>query len=116
MSTAPQCEPPKAAPAVFQPPLPASHPVSAQAPEEVEAAATASLLAAPPEQCDGAVVGEVKGKAPKKVWDSSRYMCEHKRRKYLCRECGGSQICAHNKVRTSCKECKGGTICDHGRR
>ena len=64
------------------------------------------------------------GKAkPKKVWDSSRYMCEHKRRKYLCRECGGSQICPHNKIKTSCKECKqasakgaGGSICDHGRR
>jgi hypothetical protein len=77
ISTAPQTEPPKAAPTVFQPPPPASHPVPAQAPEEVEAAATAALLAAPPEQGDGTVVGEVKGKAPKKVWDSSRYVCEH---------------------------------------
>jgi hypothetical protein len=40
---------------------------------------------------------DVKGKAPKK-WDSSRYMCPHNRRKYLCRDCGGSQVCEHDKV------------------
>lgn len=62
-----------------------------------------------------------RGRAKRTSWDKDRYMCEHKRRKYLCRECGGSQICEHGKVRTTCKECQedgqgGGTLCEHGRR
>jgi len=98
------------------------------APPEPHVDAPGPVVAAPPTV--GAVGGAAggvqqpeagpgaggRGKAPKKGWDSSRYMCQHKRRKYLCRECGGSQVCEHNNIKTTCKECKGGSLCEHGRR
>jgi hypothetical protein len=98
------------------PPPPPPPPSLPHEPGEPEAAALSAPDAdAAPDAGARAPSGN-KGKAPKKVWDSKRYRCEHERRKYLCRDCGGSQICEHDKVRTSCKECKGGTICEHGRR
>lgn len=42
--------------------------------------------------------------------------CIHGKRKYYCKDCGGSQICDHGKQRNSCKECKGSQICPHGKR
>ena len=33
--------------------------------------------------------------------------CPHGRRRYACKECGGSQICEHGRVRSKCKECIG---------
>jgi len=33
--------------------------------------------------------------------------CSHGKSKYICIECGGSQICLHNKRKSRCKECKG---------
>ena len=42
-------------------------------------------------------------------------LCEHGRRRSVCKECGGSQICEHGRVRSKCKECGGASICEHGR-
>ena len=41
--------------------------------------------------------------------------CEHGRRRYSCKECGGSGICEHGRLRSKCKECGGGGLCEHGR-
>ena len=44
-----------------------------------------------------------------------KYLCEHGKYKYQCRECKGSQICPHNKRKPQCKECVGSQICPHNR-
>jgi hypothetical protein len=46
---------------------------------------------------------------------SEKNKCEHNRRKYQCKECGGSAICIHNRHKSSCKECGGISICIHNR-
>ena len=33
--------------------------------------------------------------------------CPHGRDRYMCKECGGSQICEHGRQRYRCKECRG---------
>ena len=43
-------------------------------------------------------------------------ICEHKRIRSACKECGGSQICEHQRERSTCKECDGGSICAHNKR
>ena len=45
-----------------------------------------------------------------------KYLCEHGKYKYQCKECGGSQICSHNRLKAQCKECGGSQICPHGKR
>ena len=45
-----------------------------------------------------------------------KYFCEHKKYKYQCKECGGSQICPHKRQKSYCKECKGSQVCPHDRR
>ena len=45
-----------------------------------------------------------------------KYLCEHGKYKYQCKECGGSQICPHNRLKYQCKECGGSQICHHGKR
>ena len=45
-----------------------------------------------------------------------KYFCEHKKYKYQCRECKGSQICPHSRQKSRCKECGGSQICPHSRR
>ena len=45
-----------------------------------------------------------------------KYLCEHGKYKYQCKECGGSQICSHNMLKAQCKECGGSQICPHGKR
>ena len=45
-----------------------------------------------------------------------KYLCEHGKYKYQCKECGGSQICPHNRLKAQCKECGGSQICPHGKR
>ena len=45
-----------------------------------------------------------------------KYLCEHGKYKYQCKECGGAQICPHNRQKAHCKECKGSQICPHSRR
>ena len=45
-----------------------------------------------------------------------KYLCEHGKYKYQCKECGGSQICPHSRQKSRCKECKGSQICPHSRR
>ena len=42
--------------------------------------------------------------------------CKHGRRRYDCKDCGGSGICEHGRERRTCKECGGSSICEHGRR
>ena len=44
-----------------------------------------------------------------------KYLCEHGKYKYQCRECKGSQICPHSKRKSRCKECGGTQICPHNR-
>ena len=36
-----------------------------------------------------------------------KYLCEHGKYKYQCKECVGSQICSHNRLKAQCKECGG---------
>jgi hypothetical protein len=43
------------------------------------------------------------------------YTCEHNKRKYNCRECGGSVFCVHNIIKSTCKDCHGSQICKHNR-
>ena len=45
-----------------------------------------------------------------------KYLCEHGKYKYQCRECKGSQICPHNKRKPQCQECAGSQICLHSRK
>ena len=35
----------------------------------------------------------------------NNYKCIHNKRKYCCKDCGGSQICQHNKRKYYCKLC-----------
>ena len=50
-------------------------------------------------------------------------MCEHRRRKRECKECGGAAICPHGRVKYYCKECGGNQakpkasrqVCRHAR-
>ena len=44
-----------------------------------------------------------------------KYLCEHGKYKYQCKECGGTQICPHNRQKSRCKECGGSQICSHNR-
>ena len=41
-------------------------------------------------------------------------MCEHRRQRALCKECGGRGICGHGRQRNKCVECGGSGICEHG--
>jgi hypothetical protein len=41
-------------------------------------------------------------------------MCEHKRRRYYCRDCQGAGACEHNNRRWRCRECNGAYTCEHG--
>ena len=47
----------------------------------------------------------------------SRGLCEHKRQKSQCKECGGSGVCEHNRVKHKCKDCGGSSsgLCEHKR-
>lgn len=38
--------------------------------------------------------------------------CEHGKKKYYCKDCGGQGICEHSRRKDSCKEC--GSVCEHG--
>jgi hypothetical protein len=42
--------------------------------------------------------------------------CEHGKRKYRCKNCGGIGICEHGKIKSQCKNCNGTQICEHGKR
>ncbi len=39
--------------------------------------------------------------------------CEHGKKKYLCKDCGGNGICEHNKRKQYCIICGGKSICEH---
>jgi hypothetical protein len=40
-------------------------------------------------------------------------ICEHARRKTLCKECGGGSLCKHGKQKQLCRLCDGSSLCDH---
>ena len=42
-------------------------------------------------------------------------ICEHGRRRYRCKDCGGSSICVHRREKRMCKQCGGNGLCQHGR-
>ena len=42
-----------------------------------------------------------------------KYLCEHEKYKYQCKECKGSQICPHNRRKSHCKECEWTQVCPH---
>ena len=42
-------------------------------------------------------------------------LCQHGKRREICRRCGGSSICEHGKRRACCRECGGSSLCQHGR-
>merc|ERR1712166_641599 len=42
-------------------------------------------------------------------------ICQHGRRRYTCKKCGGKGICSHGRQRYQCKDCGGGGICRHAR-
>ena len=44
-----------------------------------------------------------------------KYLCEHGKYKYQCKECKGTQICPHNRQKSRCRECGGSQICSHNR-
>lgn len=41
--------------------------------------------------------------------------CEHGRRKFNCRPCGGSSFCSHGRQKSRCRDCGGSSFCPHGR-
>ena len=42
--------------------------------------------------------------------------CPHNRKKKtICKECGGGSIFQHKRLKSQCKECGGGSICPHNR-
>jgi hypothetical protein len=45
----------------------------------------------------------------------SNKRCEHGKRQYFCRQCGGRGVCSHGKQKNRCKDCGGASICEHGR-
>ena len=59
---------------------------------------------------------EIRDMAETRTEHYLKYLCEHGKYKYQCRECKGSQICPHNKRKPQCKECAGSQICLHSRK
>ena len=45
-----------------------------------------------------------------------KYLCEHEKYKYQCKECKGTQVCPHNRQKSHCKECKGSQVCPHNKK
>jgi hypothetical protein len=43
-------------------------------------------------------------------------VCEHKRQRRRCIECGGANVCEHKRRRQNCIECGGANVCEHKRR
>ena len=48
--------------------------------------------------------------------ENEKYQCAHRKRKYICVFCHGSQICLHNKIKYKCKHCWSSQFCSRGRR
>lgn len=51
----------------------------------------------------------------KKKTNRDNTKCPHGRRKYHCKDCGGTGICEHGKHRFVCIQCNGSQICQHDR-
>lgn len=49
------------------------------------------------------------------IWNGKRFLCEHGRQRYRCKDCGGGAFCQHGKRKCTCKKCGGSSICEHGR-
>ena len=39
------------------------------------------------------------------IWNGRSLLCEHKKQRSRCKDCGGSQICEHDRQRITCKQC-----------
>ena len=40
-------------------------------------------------------------------------ICEHKKKRYICKICHGSSICEHDREKSRCRDCHGSSICEH---
>lgn len=49
-------------------------------------------------------------------WNGYRFLCEHGKQKYQCRDCGGSAFCDHGRRKTYCRDCGGSGLCGHSKR
>eukprot|EP00611_Tribonema_gayanum_P018905 TRINITY_DN3219_c0_g2_i2.p2 TRINITY_DN3219_c0_g2~~TRINITY_DN3219_c0_g2_i2.p2 ORF type:complete len:163 (-),score=56.05 TRINITY_DN3219_c0_g2_i2:937-1425(-) len=58
----------------------------------------------------GSVTGGGSGGAKRRAG-----LCEHGRKRYYCKPCGGAGICAHSRRRAACKQCGGTSVCVHAR-
>ena len=95
--------------------------------QKVDPIATRVVLASKPTDMGmladpGTGLTAAHGCRPKKRWpedDASANtaskgksrICQHGRRRSVCKECGGSSICPHGRRRYDCKECGGSSIC-----
>eukprot|EP00611_Tribonema_gayanum_P032077 TRINITY_DN9442_c0_g4_i1.p1 TRINITY_DN9442_c0_g4~~TRINITY_DN9442_c0_g4_i1.p1 ORF type:complete len:367 (+),score=47.87 TRINITY_DN9442_c0_g4_i1:408-1508(+) len=64
----------------------------------------------------GAARAKSKGGAKRPHTKRQQTLCQHGRRPYTCKDCGGTGICEHGRQRRFCKECGGAGICQHGKR
>jgi hypothetical protein len=44
------------------------------------------------------------------------YICEHRRRREDCKDCGGKNVCEHHNIKIYCKQCGSTGLCQHGKR
>jgi hypothetical protein len=51
--------------------------------------------------------------ATNKKKNTTKYICEHSKSKYKCKECSGSSLCKHNKESHTCRECNPKAFCEH---
>jgi len=72
-----------------------------------ETPAAASNLDEKPKNMPGRKAGVTKAGRHK--------ICEHHRRRSVCRDCGGKGLCVHDKQKHTCKQCNGASLCLHGR-
>jgi hypothetical protein len=49
------------------------------------------------------------------IWNGTKLLCQHNKRKDRCIDCGGSGICPHNKQKNRCIKCGGNSICTHNK-
>ena len=42
-----------------------------------------------------------------------KYLCEHGKYKYQCKNCKGTQVCPHDRQKAHCKKCEGPHVCPH---
>eukprot|EP00611_Tribonema_gayanum_P032074 TRINITY_DN9442_c0_g1_i1.p1 TRINITY_DN9442_c0_g1~~TRINITY_DN9442_c0_g1_i1.p1 ORF type:complete len:505 (+),score=57.80 TRINITY_DN9442_c0_g1_i1:43-1515(+) len=82
------------------------------------ATATGAARSRPSRAGDAAVAARAisTGSAKRPHKKRQRTLCQHGRRSYTCKACGGAGMCEHDRRRGRCKDCGGAGICHHGRR